>query len=168
MKVIVPGTFDPITRGHLEIIARAAQWAAEVVVAVAASEEKRPWFSVAERTAMAAEACRHLPRVTVDRFDGLLVKYALQQRAQAIVKGLRSAADFEYELQMARANQILAVGLETVFLVAGAQYSYLSSSIVREVARYGGDVSVMVPPNVTEPLRHRAAERNSEATHRNP
>jgi pantetheine-phosphate adenylyltransferase len=164
----VPGTFDPITLGHLEIITRAAAMASEVVVAVAASQGKHPWFSAAERVAMVRSACASLPQVSVDTFDGLLVQYAVRQRAQALVKGLRSVADFEFELQMARANRILSPELETVFLAAGSENSYLSSSIVREVALFGGDLAAMVPPNVIEPLRRRAAERNSEAGHRNP
>ncbi len=168
MKAIVPGTFDPLTLGHLEIITRAAALADRIVVAVALSRGKQPWFSAAERCALAAEACAALPQVSVDTFDGLLVQYAVRQGAQVVVKGLRSTADFEFELQMARANRVLSPDLETVFLVAGPEYAYLSSSIVREVAVFGGDLQAMVPPNVIEPLRRRAAERNSEAGHRNP
>ena len=167
MKAIVPGTFDPITLGHREIIARAAAIFDEVVVAVFDSDSKHPWFSAAERCAMAAEACGSLSEVRVDTFDGLLVQYAVRQKAQVIVKGLRSAADFELELPMARANRILEPDLETLFLSAGSEYAYLSSSIVREVAKFGGDLQALVPQNVIEPLRKRAAERNSEAGHRN-
>lgn len=168
MKVIVPGTFDPLTNGHLEVIRRAAALADDVIVAVAASQAKQPWFTAAERVDLVKAACASLPHVAVDTFDGLLVQYAVRQGAQALVKGLRSVADFEFELQMARANRILSPELETLFLVAGAEYSYLSSSIAREVAMFGGDLDAMVPPNVIEPLRRRAAERNSEAGHRNP
>jgi len=157
MSAIVPGTFDPITLGHLDIIQRAAEQFKEVVVAVAQSDAKQPWFTVQERVAMVRETCAGLPEVRVDSFDGLLVKYAQQQRCRVIVKGLRAVSDFEYELQMAHTNRQLAPDIETFFMMTSARYSYLSSRIVRELALLGGEISELVPANVVEPLRSRAA-----------
>lgn len=157
MSAIIPGTFDPITLGHLDIIQRAAEQFRGVVVAVAKSEAKHPWFSVEERVAMAREACSGVAQVRVDSFDGLLVKYAQQQRCRVIVKGLRAVSDFEYELQMAHTNRQLAPDIETFFMMTSARYSYLSSRIVRELALLGGEIDELVPANVTEPLQSRAA-----------
>ena len=165
MKAIVPGTFDPLTRGHLDVVRRAAALFDEVVLAVARSRRKDPWFTTEERAAMARTACAHLPNVIVDTFDGLLVQYAQQQGAAVVVKGLRVVSDFEFELQMAHANRLQAPGIETLFVMANVQHSFLSSSMVRELAQFGGQVEGLVPPNVVEPLLRRAAERNREASH---
>lgn len=168
MTAIVPGTFDPITLGHLDVVVRAARLFPQVIVAVAGSRRKEPWFTQEERRQLAVEACSSLPNVRVDTFEGLLVKYAEQQGSTVIVKGLRAVSDFEFELQMAHANRLQQPGIETLFVMASAQHSYLSSSIVRELAQFGGDVSSLVPPRVVEPLLRRAAERNGEGSHRNP
>lgn len=168
MKALVPGTFDPITLGHLDIITRAAEIFEEVIVVVAASESKGPWFSLAERLSLAREAVCELPGVEVDSFDGLLVQYAQQCGSRVIVKGLRAVSDFEYELQMAHTNRSLAPDIETLFVMTSVQFSFLSSRIVRELATFGADVSGLVPPNVVAPLASRVAERTGEGSHLQP
>ncbi|HSV75033.1 MAG TPA: pantetheine-phosphate adenylyltransferase [Chthonomonadales bacterium] len=152
---IVPGSFDPITNGHLDIIERATRLFDRIVVAVAANPSKSPLFSIPERMAMAREVCAHLPNVAVDTFDGLLVDYAARQGARAIVRGLRAISDFEYELQMALTNRRLGPGVETVFMMPGSEYVYLSSSIVKDIARLGGSVEGLVPNSVRQRLRAR-------------
>ena len=154
---ITPGTFDPITYGHLDVITRAAQLVDEVVVAVAASPGKGPLFTLEERSALAKQAVEHLPNVRVEPFEGLLVDFARKQKAQVIVKGLRAITDFEYEFQMAALNYQLANELETVFIMSPPQYMYLSSSIVRELARLGSPVNQFVPTNVAEALARKFA-----------
>lgn len=152
---LTPGTFDPITYGHLDVIARASQLMDEIVVGVAASPGKGPLFTLEERTELARAATAHMPNVRVEPFDGLLVDFARSIGAQVIVKGLRAVTDFEYEFQMAALNYQLSNDLETVFIMSPPQYMYLSSSIVREVSRLGGDVSSLVPPCVQEALAAR-------------
>ena len=154
-RAITPGTFDPITYGHLDVITRAAQLVDEVVVAVAASPGKSPLFSLEERTELAREATKHLKNVRVEPFDGLLVDFAREQGASVIVKGLRAITDFEYEFQMAALNYQLANELETVFIMSPPQYMYLSSSIVRELARLGSPVDQFVPPCVATALERK-------------
>jgi pantetheine-phosphate adenylyltransferase len=151
---LCPGTFDPVTNGHVDIIERAAQQFDRVVVAVLDNPGKQPLFGVEERVAMLKEATVNLGGVEVDAFSGLLVEYARKVGAKAIVKGLRAVTDFEYEIQMAQMNQRLG-GVETFFMTTAPTWSYLSSSLVREVARFGGDVSGLVPPVVVERLRER-------------
>ena len=153
---LCPGTFDPVTNGHLDIVERAAQHFDRVVVAVLDNPGKRPLFAVAERVAMLEETTAHLDRVAVDSFSGLLVEYAERIGANAIVKGLRAVSDFEYEIQMAQMNRRLS-GVETFFMPTAPTWSYLSSSLVREVASLGGDVSSLVPAPVAERLRERVA-----------
>jgi pantetheine-phosphate adenylyltransferase len=156
---IVPGSFDPVTNGHLDIIERASHLFANVGVAVAKNSAKTSLFSVEERIEMLQEVCAHLPNVSIGSFDGLLVEYAAQRGAGAIVRGLRAVSDFEYELQMALMNRRLYPGVETVFMMTGAEYSYLSSSIVKEIARLGGSVEGLVPDSVRQRLRDKVARK---------
>ncbi len=154
---ITPGTFDPITNGHLDIIKRASTLTDEVIVAVAKSTPKNTLFTLEERTELAREATVGMERVRVESFDGLLVDYAQSRGASVIVKGLRAITDFEYEFQMNALNHQLDSFLETAFIMSPPQYMYLSSSIVRELASYGGDVSQFVPPCVNDALRKKFA-----------
>jgi len=152
---IVPGSFDPPTCGHVDIIERASRLFTKVNVAVAANGAKAPLFSTEERVKMLREACAHLPNVTVGSFDGLLVEYAAVNGALAIVRGLRAVSDFEYELQMAHTNRCLSGDIETVFVPTKTEYSFLSSSIVKEIARLGGSVEGLVPDGVRRRLNER-------------
>lgn len=151
-KAIYPGTFDPVTYGHLDIIKRAVRLFDHVVVAVADNPKKDPLFSTRERIEMIQEVC-DIRNVSVDHFQGLLVEYAESQDACALIRGLRAVSDFEYEFQMALVNRKLSEELSTVFLMPHEQYTHLNSSIVREVAGLGGDVSPYVPPEVVRHLR---------------
>lgn len=151
---IYPGTFDPITNGHVDIIDRARRHFPRVVVAVSQNPAKAPLFSLEERIALVKEVAAGLDGVEVDSFDGLLVDYARRKGAGVLVKGLRAVTDFEYELQMAQMNHKLAE-VETMFLVATPAYSFLSSSLVREVAKFGGDVTGFVSPEVANKLKER-------------
>ena len=157
-RALTPGTFDPITSGHLDVITRAAQLVDEVVVAVAASPKKNPLFSLEERAELVRQAPSHLPNVRVEPFDALLVDFAARMEATVVVKGLRAITDFEYEFQMTALNYQLDKELETLFIMSTPQHMYLSSSIVREIASLGGDVSQFVPPCVNEALVKRYAE----------
>ncbi len=152
---ICPGSFDPITEGHMDVILRASQMFGRVFVAVTEDSEKKPMFSVAERVAMAREACRDLSNVEVDSFEGLVVDYARQRGAVALIKGLRAVSDFEREMQMAWMNRQLAPELYTVFLVPHPDYVFLSSSLVKEVASRGGEVSQFVPNAAYKRLQDR-------------
>lgn len=154
VTALCPGTFDPVTNGHVDIIERAAQQFDRVVVAVLDNPGKQPLFGVEERVAMLKEATAGIDRVEVNAFSGLLVEYAIRMGAKVIVKGLRAVTDFEYEIQMAQMNQRLG-GVETFFMTTDPTWSYLSSSLVREVARFGGDVDGLVPPVVAERLREK-------------
>lgn len=156
-RALTPGTFDPITVGHLDVITRAAQLVDEVVVAVAVSAKKRPLLSLDERVALAREATAHLPNVTVEPFDELLVDFAHRMGAQAVVKGLRAITDFEYEFQQAALNDQLDGSVETMFIMSPPEYMYLSSSVVREIASLGGPVGQFVPPCVEKALRAKFA-----------
>lgn len=157
-RALTPGTFDPITLGHIDVITRAAQLMDEVIVAVAASDRKHPLFSLEERTALAREATAHLSNVRVEAFDELLVDFARRMEAPVIIKGLRAVTDFEYEFQMTALNYQLDRDLETVFIMSPPQYMYLSSSIVREIASMHGDLNDFVPDNVRIALEKRFAE----------
>lgn len=157
-RALTPGTFDPITLGHIDVITRAAQLMDEVIVAVAASDRKQPLFSLEERTALAREATAHLSNVRVEAFDELLVDFARRMEAPVIIKGLRAVTDFEYEFQMTALNYQLDRDLETVFIMSPPQYMYLSSSIVREIASMHGDLNDFVPDNVRFALEKRFAE----------
>jgi pantetheine-phosphate adenylyltransferase len=152
---LCPGSFDPVTLGHLDIIGRAARHFDEVIVAVIRNPQKtQSLFSLEERQQMLKEETAHLGNIRIEFFKGLLVDFAKEHGAQAIVKGLRAVSDFDYELQMAQMNQQLS-GIDTFFLSTSPQYSFLSSSLVREVARFGGDVSAMVPEHVNNRLVER-------------
>jgi len=153
-----PGTYDPVTNGHLDIVARAAACFDRVVVAVLINPAKQPMFSLEERVAMLKEATVGMPGVEIDAFSGLLVGYAKALDVTAIVKGLRAVSDFDYELQMAQMNYRLA-GVETMFMTTNPTWSYLSSSLVKDVARHGGDVSGLVPDFVAARLRERTQGR---------
>jgi pantetheine-phosphate adenylyltransferase len=150
---IYPGSFDPPTLGHLDVIERAAKLFDEIVVAVGVNSAKKPLLSERERLEALRASTAHLSNVTVDSFHGLLVDYAKTTNAKSIVRGLRATADFEYEFQMAMVNRRLASEIDTVFLMTKWEHSYLSSSIVREVATLGGDYSEMVPGPVAEVIR---------------
>ena len=154
-SAIVPGSFDPVTNGHVDIIERASGLFDRVIVAVAINSTKSPLFSLTERVEMARAAVDHLPNIEVCTFDGLLVKYAVERGAAAIVKGLRAVSDFEYELQMALMNRRLHPEIETIFMMTGAEYSYLSSSIVKEISRLGGSVEGLVSNSVRERLQQK-------------
>ena len=155
---VCPGSFDPVTRGHLDVIGRAAALVEEVVVAVGANMSKRAWFTPEERVAMLEEACAGWGNVRIALFDGLLVDFCRAEGANSVVKGLRSAADFDYELPMAQMNAHLS-GVDTLFLATAPGWSFVSSSLVREVAGLGGDVTAFLTPAVAERVQARAVER---------
>lgn len=148
VNAVYPGTFDPITNGHTDLLARASKLFTHVTLAVAYNTCKKPLFELHERVAMATSALSHLSNVSVVGFDNLLVDFVHQQQASVILRGLRAVSDFEYEFQLAGMNRNLASDIETVFLTPAEQYAYLSSSLVKEVARLGGDVTKFVPEQV--------------------
>ncbi|HEY3831961.1 MAG TPA: pantetheine-phosphate adenylyltransferase [Acidimicrobiia bacterium] len=155
---LVPGSFDPVTNGHLDIIERAARHFDTVIVAVIRNPQKtQSLFTLEERQELLSECLGHVPNARIEFFKGLLVDFAKDHGAEAIVKGLRAVSDFDYELQMAQMNQRLS-GIDTFFLSTTPNHSFLSSSLVRDVAKFGGDVSTMVPPVVAERLAERFAE----------
>ncbi len=156
-RVICPGSFDPVTNGHLDIIGRAAGLHDEVIVAVLINITKRSLFTVDERVEMLTEVTKGYGNVRVERFHGLLVDFCAANGINAIVKGLRAVSDFEYEMQMAQMNYRLAK-VETLFMTTNPQYSFLSSSLIKEIAKYGGDVSGLVPEPVLGRLQERLAE----------
>jgi pantetheine-phosphate adenylyltransferase len=157
---IYPGSFDPLTNGHLDIIERSAKLFDEVIVAILVNLDKEPLFTVEERVSMARAILNHrFPNVRVDIFDGLLVEYAMKQQAQVIVRGIRAVSDYEYELQMALMNRRLERRLETVFMMAAEAYSYLSSRLVREVFKLGGSVDGLVPSLVEEKLKEKTQKK---------
>ena len=153
IAAIYPGSFDPVTNGHLDLIARGARIFDRLVVAVLQNLEKEPLFAATERVEMLREVTTEWANVEVDLFDGLLVDYVRRQNAQVILRGIRAISDYEYEMQMALMNRRLASGVETVFMMPAERYSYLSSRLVREVARLGGNIEGLVPAPVVERLR---------------
>jgi pantetheine-phosphate adenylyltransferase len=157
-RAVCPGSFDPVTLGHLDVISRAAGLFDEVVVAVLINKKKQGLFSVEERIAMLGEIVAPYPNVKVDSFDGLLVDYCRDHDVRAIVKGLRAVTDFDYELQMAQMNQQLS-GVDTLFMSTSPEWSFVASSLVKEIATYGGDVAHLLPPSVHRRLVERIAER---------
>jgi len=153
-----PGTFDPITRGHEDVIRRCARLFDRVIVAIAASPKKTPLLSLDERVSLAREVLRDMPRVTVVGYEGLTVDFAQEQDLGVIVRGLRSASDFEYEFQLATMNSHLNEQIETVLLTPTEQFTFISATLVREIAEHGGDVSSFVHPVVEQHLRRRFTE----------
>jgi pantetheine-phosphate adenylyltransferase len=156
---IYPGSFDPLTNGHLDVIQRAVKLFDRVIVAVAKNESKSPLFTVGERLALVKQAIGHLPNAEADSFDGLLVEYAASQKAQAIVRGLRAVSDFEFEFQLALMNRNLNEKIETIFMMPKDSYTFISSRIVKEIARLGGNVSPFVPAHVQEALEKKLKPR---------
>jgi len=153
LVAIYPGSFDPITNGHLDLVARGSRMVGRLIVAVLRNHAKQPLFSVEERLEMLAEVVKPYPNVEVGAFDGLLVDYAASRGATMIVRGIRAVSDYELDWQMALMNRRLRPEIETVFLVAGEEYSFISSNLVKEVAALGGNVSGIVPPLVEQRLR---------------
>ncbi len=151
-KAIYPGTFDPITNGHIDIVTRAAGMFDKVLLAIAASPSKKPMFSLDERIALAEQATAHLVNVEVIGFSDLMANFARAQQANILIRGLRAVADFEYEMQLAHMNRHQTPTLESVFLMPCKEWSFISSSLVKEVARHQGDVSHFLPPNVHQAL----------------
>ncbi len=156
---VYPGSFDPVTNGHLDLIGRCAPLVDRLIVAVLRNAGKQPLFSPEERMEMLREATRHVANVEVDSFDGLLVEFARRRGACLLLRGIRAISDYEYELQMALMNRRLAPEIETVFMMAGEAYSFLSSRLVKEVIALGGDVSGLVPPQVEAKLKQRLAAK---------
>jgi len=156
MKVgLYPGTFDPVTLGHRDIIVRASSLVDKLVIGVLNNSEKRPWFSVEERMELLRKVTKDIPGVVVDSFDGLTVDFGSKIGASVIVRGLRAVTDFEYELQIAQINHKLNPNIDTVFFTTSVEYSYVSSSIAKEVAKYGGDVKGLVPEEIIGDLREK-------------
>ncbi|KUP07322.1 phosphopantetheine adenylyltransferase [Bacillus coahuilensis p1.1.43] len=155
---VCPGSFDPLTYGHLDIITRGAKVFNEIRVVVLNNSSKNPLFTAAERVELIKEATKHLPNVQVDTFSGLLIDYAKSVGASAIIRGLRAVSDFEYEMQITSMNRVLDENIETFFIMTNNQYSFLSSSIVKEVAKYKGDISELVPQIVEEKLKEKFME----------
>jgi pantetheine-phosphate adenylyltransferase len=160
-RAIYPGSFDPVTNGHLDIIERARKLFDEVIVAVAHNDEKQPLLSLKERLDLLRETAGKIDNVRIAQFKGLLVEFARAEKAGAVIRGLRAVSDFEFEFQMALMNRKLDAGVETIFLMPKEEYTYLSSRIVREIARLGGDVSGFVPPAVANTLSKKFAPSHS-------
>ena len=159
MKTLVyPGTFDPITNGHIDLVERASKLFGIVVIGIASNRQKSPLFSIEERIELAVECLKHIPNVEIYGFDSLLVDFVEQCNADAIMRGLRAVSDFEYEFQMANMNRALSPEIESIFLTPSEKFSYISSSLVREISSLKGDVSQFVPANVAEALADRLQE----------
>ena len=159
LRAVYPGSFDPVTYGHLDIIRRSCHMVDELIVGVLYNKAKMPLFSVEERVRMLEETTKDLPNVKVVPFEGLLVEFARKMEAQMVVRGLRAVTDFEYELQMAQTNHKLEPAVETVFLTTSLEHSYLSSTIVKEVAAFGGDISQFVPEAVETKVREKIIKK---------
>ena len=158
LRGIYPGSFDPVTLGHIDIIERSSRLTDELIVGVLQNKAKTPLFSVEERVKMLEEVTKHLPNVRIVPFEGLLAQFARQMKANLVIRGLRAITDFEYELQMAQTNYKLAPEVEYIFLPTNLQYSYLSSSMVKEVAAFGGDISQFVSEAVIDRIKERYRE----------
>jgi len=159
---IYPGTFDPLTLGHVDLIKRAARLFGRIIIAISAKPRKATLFTAEERLAMARQLCAQIPRMEADIFDGLLVEYIRRKGAHVIIRGLRAFSDFEYEFQMALTNRHMAPDIETLFMMTKESYSFLSSSVVREVAALGGDTSKFVPDFVQSELKKKIKRKSSE------
>jgi len=157
-RAIYPGSFDPVTNGHLDVVERARKLFDEVIVAVADNDEKQPLFSLEERLNLLRATVGKADNVRIAHFDGLLVEFAMENQARAVIRGLRAVSDFEFEFQMALMNRKLESGVETIFLMPKEEYSYLSSRIIKEIARLGGNVSNFVPPVVAKALAGKFTE----------
>ena len=157
-KAVYPGSFDPVTNGHIDIISRAAKQFDEVIIGVLRNSAKTPLFSVDERVKLIEDAVKDFPNVSVKSFNGLSVNFVKECGATAIIRGLRATTDFEYELQMAQMNRVLEHSIDTMFFITNLRYAYLSSSIVKEVALHGGDISLLVPKHVEDALHEKYAE----------
>ena len=160
MIAIYPGSFDPITLGHLDVITRGSRLFERVIVAVLRNPAKKPLFTVQQRVQQIRISTQHLPNVEADGFDGLTVNYAQMQQAQVLLRGLRAVSDFEAELQMAHINKTLSTQIETVFLATSTEYSFLSSSVVKEIAKFGGSIDHLVPPHVALDIYQCYAQTN--------
>lgn len=152
---IYPGTFDPVTNGHLDIIERASELFTEVIVSIAVNRNKKPMFENEERLDMLKNVTRHLGNVKVDSFEGLLVRYAEKMKANVMIRGLRAVSDFEYEFQMSLTNKKLNPGINTIFMMPNEKYTYLNSSLVRELASYNANVDEFIPPYVLKKLKEK-------------
>ena len=159
LRAIYPGSFDPVTNGHLDVIRRSSKMVDELIVGVLNNNAKMPLFSVEERVRMLKEVTKDLANVNVVPFDGLLVEFARQQKARLVIRGLRAITDFEYELQMSQTNHKLNPDVETIFLTTSIEYSYLSSTTVKEIASYGGDITQFVPEAVVGKLEQKMKEK---------
>ena len=157
---IYPGSFDPVTQGHLDIILRASKLVDKLIIGVLINGAKKPMFSMEERVELLQRVTKNLPNVEVEAFDGLLVDFAAQKGASVLVRGLRAVTDFEYELQIAQTNHKLNPFVDTIFLTTSVEYSYVSSSIVREIASYGGDISQFVPESIVEDIYKKTGRIN--------
>jgi len=156
MKTIVyPGTFDPVTNGHIDLVERASKLFDKVVIGIASSQRKSPLFTIEERIQLAAECLQHVPNLEIHGFNCLLVNFVKEYKADAIMRGLRAVSDFEYEFQLANMNRALSPEIESIFLTPSEKFSYISSSLVREISSLKGDVSQFVPSNVAEALADR-------------
>lgn len=158
LRAIYPGSFDPVTYGHIDIINRSVRLVDELIIGVLNNNAKSPLFSVEERVKMLNEVTRDIPKVKVVPFEGLLVEFAREMDAGMVIRGLRAITDFEYELQMAQTNRVLAPDVDTVFLTTSLEYAYVSSTIMKEVARFGGDLSKFAPPEIIQALHDKMQE----------
>ena len=162
LKAIYPGSFDPVTRGHYDIICRSCKIVDKLIVGVLNNKAKMPLFSVEERVKILTKATKDIPNVEVKAFEGLSVNFARENHAQVIVRGLRAVTDFEYELQMAQTNRVLAPDVDTVFLTTSLEYAYLSSTIMKEVANFGGNLSKFAPREITDAVEEKLKKRETE------
>lgn len=160
-RAVYPGSFDPLTNGHLDIITRSARLVDELIVGVLNNNVKSPLFSLEERVNILMEATRDIPNVKIESFSGLSIDFVKKCQAGFIVRGLRAITDFDYELQMAQTNRILSPQIDTIFLTTSLEYAYLSSTTVKEVASYGGDITKFVPPTVVDKLYDKIWELNN-------